>query len=430
LAIDCGYTVSGSDDQESANIEELRARGCNITIRQSYKEIQAIQRANPIDQIIITSALSLDHPHIAFAVENSIPISKRHELINEIVATKNLKVIAVAGTHGKTTTTGLAVWVFKQLGIPISYLIGTNISFGRSGEFNLGSQYFVYECDEFDRNFLNFHPEISLIPSLDYDHPDTYPTEKDYIESFVQFFDQSNSVLAWQDVESNINRVLNLTHMSLQNMLKGKDIYFLDENADNNKMYYSDNTWVKLPGVHLRKNATLIIVMIAMFMKHVDQNGVFKALSEFPGTQRRFEKLKDNFYSDYAHHPVEIQATIQLARELLKPDQKLVIIYQPHQNIRQHQKEIQEGYKTCFEGADRVLWMSTYLSREFSDLEILSPQEILKLASLEKTKKIIISNFEPDTQQLVRQYLANGDLVLAMGAGSIDGWCREVAKAN
>jgi UDP-N-acetylmuramate--alanine ligase len=426
LALDCGYIVSGSDNQESQNITDLRSRGCNITIGQSNTEITALYEVNKIDELIITSALPPRHPHLIFAKDNHIKVSKRHELINQILKEKNLKLIAIAGTHGKTTTTGLLVWVFKQLQIPISYLIGTNVSYGRSGEFTLGSQYFVYECDEFDRNFLNFTPYISLIPSLDYDHPDTYPTEKDYIESFVQFFDQSENVLAWQDVETNINTVLNLTNMSLKNMLKDKEIYFLDETAENNQQYYQNAEWVKLPGVHLRKNATLIIVMIAMFFKEVDQNKVFKALAEFPGTERRFEKVGSNLYSDYAHHPTEIRATIQLARELLIDEQKLVIVYQPHQNIRQHQKDIQEGYNTCFELADEVIWLPTYLSREYSDLAILTPSEILTLSELDTDPKFVIADLDTETSIRIKDHLNKGDMVMCMGAGSIDSWIRSI----
>lgn len=426
LALDCGYIVSGSDNQESQNITDLRSRGCNINIGQSSEEIKALYEVNKIDEMIITSALPTDHPHLLFAKDNNIKVSKRYELINQILKEKNLKLIAIAGTHGKTTTTGLAVWIFKQLGIPISYLIGTNISYGRSGQFTLGSQYFVYECDEFDRNFLNFKPYISLIPSLDYDHPDTYPTEKDYIESFVQFFDQSQNVLAWQDVETNINTILNVTNMSLKNMLKDKEIYFLDETAENNQQYYQNAEWVKLPGIHLRKNATLIIVMLAMFFKEVDQNKVFKALAEFPGTERRFEKVSQNLYSDYAHHPTEIKATIQLAREILKEGQKLVIVYQPHQNIRQHQKDIQLGYADCFELADEVLWLPTYLSREYSDLAILTPVEILTLSGLKDGSKFVISDFDVATIAKIKIHLSFGDFVLCMGAGSIDSWIRSI----
>jgi UDP-N-acetylmuramate--alanine ligase len=178
LALDCGYKVSGSDREMSQNLIELQKRGVQFSLEQSTSEIQAIHDQDPIDWIIHTSALPDLHPHLLFASNNRIRITKRHDLINSILEAKNLKLIAISGTHGKTTTTGMLIWIFKQLEIPVSYLVGSSISYGNSGEYNSGSEYFVYECDEFDRNFLNFKPFLSIIPSLDYDHPDTYPTKK------------------------------------------------------------------------------------------------------------------------------------------------------------------------------------------------------------------------------------------------------------
>src|SRR5690606_5798559 len=109
-----------------------------------------------------------------------IKVAKRDELLARILHEKNLKLIAVAGTHGKTTTTGMMVWLLQQLGVPVSYSVGSTLSFGPSGKFDPKSEYFVYECDEFDRNFLHFHPYLSLITSVGYDHPDIYPTPENY----------------------------------------------------------------------------------------------------------------------------------------------------------------------------------------------------------------------------------------------------------
>src|SRR5690606_35297643 len=115
----------------------------------------------------------------------------------EIIKSKNQKLIAVAGTHGKTTTSGMLVWSFKQLRIPISYSVGSTLGFGPSGQYDNSSQYFVYECDEFDRNFLHFFPELSLITSLDYDHADTYPSPDEYRHAFIRFIEQSSQALMW-----------------------------------------------------------------------------------------------------------------------------------------------------------------------------------------------------------------------------------------
>src|SRR5690606_24799052 len=125
-----------------------------------------------------------DHPELVAARLLGIKIAKRDELLAFILKEKGLKLIAITGTHGKTTTTGMLVWCLQNLGVPISYSVGSTLPFGPSGAFRPDSEYFVYECDEFDRNFLHFEPYLSVITSIEYDHPDTYPTENEYYDAF------------------------------------------------------------------------------------------------------------------------------------------------------------------------------------------------------------------------------------------------------
>jgi UDP-N-acetylmuramate--alanine ligase len=449
LALDCGYTVSGSDREDSQNIQDLKVRGVSIQLVQSQEEISSVHAQNPIDWIIATSALPAEHPHKTFAEQNNIKITKRHELINLILKEKNLKLIAVAGTHGKTTTVGMMVWIFKQLQIPVSYLIGTNISYGRSGEFALGSQYFIYECDEFDRNFLNFEPYLSIIPSLDYDHPDTYKTEKDYSEAFVQFMSQSQCVVSWEVVNNYMQKVYSEQGLGYTKMLDGREIYFLQDDEPNNQEYYMIDRWIKLPGILIRRNALVAMSGLASFC-NMDMDQMLKVVASFPGTQRRFEKLAPNLYSDYGHHPAEIFATLQMAGEVINEEylnqtltfegkllaksgdihkQKLILVYQPHQNIRQHDLEIQQGYGHCFVNVEKVYWLPTYLSREYSDLPILTPQEIIEKSGLKVSPKNTNVEFEvidygEELVKTIKNHVVVGDMVVIMGAGDIDAWGR------
>ena len=443
LALDCGYEVSGSDVLPSKNLVDLQNRGVRISTEQTLNEIEAKHQANPIDWIIHTSALPKDHPHLIFAKTNNIKISKRHELINFILKSKNLKLIAVSGTHGKTTVSGMLVWIFKQLQIPISYLVGTNLSFGKSGEFKLGSSHFVYECDEFDRNFLNYEPFLSIIPSLDYDHPDTYKTDKEYAESFVQFFSQSQNVISWSSSNQYLHQVFDKYNLSFEKMLEGKEIYFIQENEPKNQAYFEDNHIINLPGIHNRRNALLAVLAILHYVSSEPNEKVFEAINSFVGTERRFEKLETNLYTDYGHHPTEIKATLQMAKEILKPDQKLILIYQPHQNIRQYQLDIQEGYINCFHSVDMVYWLPTYLSRE-NELPVLKPLDIitkiqdLSIAEIKlnpdaqsfETDKMIVSKLDQTLAKNIKQHLAAGDLIVCMGAGDIDDWIRIITKKH
>lgn len=393
IALGAGYDVCGSDKSPSLITDELEAAGISISFDQSGEYLQSEHKKAPFDWFIHTAALPDDHPELVLARELGIKTSKRDELLAQIIANKNLKLIAIAGTHGKTTTTSMLVWVMQQLQIPVSYSVGSTLSFAPSGEFNENSQFFVYECDEFDRNFLHFSPEISVITSVDYDHPDTYPTEKSYLDAFHEFGEKSKKVIVWQENSTTFNPK-NLITLS---------------GADQN---------ITIPGKHNRKNATLIIETLKHIPTSANKSEIYQAINSFPGSGRRFEKLADNLYSDYGHHPIEIRATLQMAREL---SDQVVLVYQPHQNVRQH--EIIDQYSAdIFRDANEIYWLPTYLTRENPDLPILTPQQLTKNIDPEK---LHFANLDDNLWQNITTAQKSGKLVLCMGAGTIDGWIRE-----
>lgn len=400
IAHDAGHNVIGSDTEESLMTKELKKRDINISSTQDGSFLMANHHDRPIDWFVYTSALPEDHSELVLARKLGIHTAKRDELLAQIITEKDLKLIAIAGTHGKTTTTGMMVWTLQQLGIPVSYSIGTTIKFGPSGKFDPDSEYFVYECDEFDRNFLNFSPYISLIPSVDYDHPDTYPTKKDYLEAFKKFATQSQHVLTWSDQHAELYR----------DMPQAK---IIDTSNVNEK--------ILLAGEHNRRNATL--VQAALKELNIEKP-TDEILSKFPGTGRRFEKLAENIYSDYGHHPVEIAATLQLAGEISK---HVVLVYQPHQNIRQH--EIRDEYTDQFEKAEKIYWLPTYLAREDPNLPILSPEELIR--KITNKDKVVVAEFNDELWKNILRDQNKGKLILFMGAGKIDGWLRDkLSKTN
>ena len=177
LAQDAGYSVFGSDLAPGAISAALEERKINVSYgEQSGDFLQKVIEENGIDWFVYTSALPEDNAELKLARESGIKCTKRDEFLADLVDRKGLKMIAVAGTHGKTTTTAMIIWALKQLGIPASYLVGTTLSWDDSGKYQPESQYFIYEADEYDRNFLMYHPYISAITCIDYDHPDIYPT--------------------------------------------------------------------------------------------------------------------------------------------------------------------------------------------------------------------------------------------------------------
>ncbi len=394
IAHDAGYSVVGSDRETGLMTEKLQARGIQVHIGQDGSFLQATHDVQPIDWFVYTAALPPTHAELTLATQLGVKVAKRDELLAHIINEKKLKLIAVTGTHGKTTATGMFVWALQQLKVPVSYSIGTTIGFGPSGQFDPQSEYFVYECDEFDRNFLHFSPYLSIITSLDYDHPDTYPTETDYQKAFAQFASQSRHVFAWNDQRPEVFNGL-------------PQVSLLDTSQINQTIGVS--------GLYNRRNATLVQTAIKYLGFTQDTTDV---ISRFPGTDRRFEKLADNLYSDYGHHPVEIAATLQLAREL---SNHVILIYQPHQNIRQH--EIRDDYTDQFELAEEIYWLPTYLSREDPKLAILKPEELIQ--HITNKQHVHVADFNDELWGIIQAARDEDKLVLGMGAGAIDGWLRE-----
>lgn len=400
IARDVGHSVVGSDLDETLITDELRLEGVEVNIGQDGSFLRAYHQEKPIDWFIYTTALPQDHPELLAARELGIRISQRDEFLAYVIQEKGLKLIAIAGTHGKTTTTGMAVWTLQNLGIHISYSVGATLSFGPSGKYDPASEYFVYECDEFNHNFLHFYPHLALITSVDYDHPDTYPDESSYKDAFGKFISQSAHTIMWQ---------------------KDAD-YLKTDGAKKWLLQDGDVLPVSLAGAHNRRNASLVVKAIE-YLKITDQNKVIDALNSFPGTNRRFEKIADNLYTDYGHHPTEIAATLQLAKEL---SDHVVLVYQPHQNRRQHQ--IAGLYNDQFELADTVYWLPTYLSREDPDQPILQPEDLIK--NLTNKQSVAVSELNDDLKNKIQDAINSGKLVVCMGAGNIDAWVRKNFTAN
>lgn len=400
IAHDAGYTVSGSDIASSPMTEQLGSRGISVTIGQEGSQIAAVHAATPIDWLVYSSAITAGHPELAFAVEHGIKATKRDELLAAIIQEKNLKLIAVAGTHGKTTTTGMLVWAFHCLGKPLSYSVGTALSFAPSGRYDAKSQYFVYECDEYDRNFLSFRPFLSLITALDYDHPDTYSTPEDYMSAFANFMSRSSHNLIWEK-----------DYQKIPALGPGVSCEIFDSAA-------VDLSAFELAGTHVRQDAFLVHQTINKLFPDIDQTTVAQAINTFPGTARRFEKLADNLYSDYGHHPAEIAATLELTREI---SDHVVLVYQPHQNLRQHQ--LREEYTDQFELAEEIYWLPTYLSREDSTLPILTPEDLTR--NLTHPASLHLAQLDDELWNSIQAARANNKLVIVMGAGDIDAWARQ-----
>jgi UDP-N-acetylmuramate--alanine ligase len=313
--------------------------------------------------------------------------------------------IAIAGTHGKTTTTAMAIWLFKQLKIPISYSVAGAISFGEAAHLHPESKYFVYEADEFDRNFLSFQPRLSLITGVDWDHPDIYPTRKEYYQAFRDFLSQSQHVVMWDgDAER-----LQLTPTKQQLVLDEED-HDINERLHLSGHVNRLDAWLVAHAVH-----TITKKPLDVLLKHLDA---------FPGVGRRFEMLVPGLVTDYAHTAPKIRGALQAAYEVAGDD--VVVVYEGLHNTRQH--FMKEDLRHLFDGVKQLYIVPSYLAREDPNLPILQPKDLRELMDPLIQSRTKAARLDDSLRQNIQQHLAKDDLVLCItagGGGSLDEWLRK-----
>ncbi len=397
MAKDAGMMVFGSDQAAGAITNELTNAGINLCLgEQDGSFLQARAKNEGVDWFVYTSALPEDHPELVLAKKLKLKISKRDEFISFLIKKLKLKLVAIAGTHGKTTTSAMIVWGAKQLGLPLSYLIGTTLPFAEAGHYEPGSEYFVYEADEYDRNFLAYHPWLAVIPTVTYDHPDIYPTEQEYQDAFRQFEAQSEQIIRGDEIAAGVT----------------------------------------LAGEARRYDATLAIDALARMIPAKrglkrfcsSHKQILNAINSFPGVGRRFEQVSEGYYSDYAHHPEEVVATVEIAREEAeRRDLKgVVAVYEPHQNIRQ--SELAADYANAFDGVTKVYWLPTYLTREDPKRKVLTPSDFI--TKLDNKKVAEPAELDDKLAAELKKWHNKGYLVLLMSAGPADLWLRKLVYAG
>ncbi len=416
IALQAGWEVSGSDKTTSSYIDYLKKVGIkDIYINQSYEQIAKVHAEHPIDWLVYSSALPIEQPNapeIRFAEENAIRHSKRNEFINHIIAERKLSLVAIAGTHGKTTTTALVVWLCSQHKIPLSYLLPAKTSFAPMGHCQNNSQFFVIEADEFDRNFLSFSPWLSVITGVSWDHHEIYPSRESYKQAFIDFIGQSEQTLIWQTDADYLG--LDNTKFAVQ---------------DENKPQIDK---ILLKGRYNRYDGWMALqVMLRICDLPIEQ--LIASINLFPGLSRRMEEIIPGLYSDYAHTPEKIRAAMSVAKEIAQISGKnIVIVYEPLTNRRQHY--MINDYKDCFDGANQVYWLPSYLAREDPSQRILPPSELITHLPDPTIATPALKN--QNLKIIINDHLSRGDMVVAMSGGggdSLDDWLRKnfyTAKTN
>ncbi|MBI3486376.1 UDP-N-acetylmuramate--L-alanine ligase [Candidatus Daviesbacteria bacterium] len=360
-----------------------------------------------LDLLIITPAiLSLDpeNEELIEAKKLSIPILTWHEFLAKYLM-KDKFIIAVCGTHGKSTTTGMIAEILEDSGLDPSVVLGAIVP-RWNANFRVGeSKYFIIEADEFNDNFLNFHPEISIITSIEFDHPEYFKNFEDYKHSFRKFLSQTSQTIFANLSDAGVRETLVSDKAS-------KDFHF-PEIIDYSKSLEIDLP-LKLVGNHNFQNA-LAAFQVGLAIG-LDASAIKTSLMNFVGIGRRFEYLGDykkaHIYSDFGHHPTEIKVTLKAAREKF-PKNKIYVVFQPHMFSRT--KVLFNDFVSVLKQAlvDKIFILDIYPSREI-DNGLVSAKDLVK--AIDKPN-IIYSSSASNLLSEIKSNLQKDDIIFFLGAG-------------
>lgn len=410
-----GNNILGYDRTPTALTEELAAEGMDI----KYEDDPFHIASRHIDMVIYTPAIGDDNRILQYARENALVVKKRSEVLGLITSQK--KTIAVAGTHGKTTTSGMIAHILTKSNIGCSaFLGGISNNYHTNCLINPDSDYVVVEADEYDRSFLQLSPYMSVITSVEADHLDVYGTLSEVEKAFACFADKTDKS-GKLFVKDTLCERIAFEHKSLSySLLEQTDYHVANIRVSKGKYYFDFYTPEKVyydmqmtyPGRHNIENAVVALAVACSL--GVGEYEMRAALSSFSGMKRRFDlRLKTDstiYYDDYAHHPQEIDATIASLRELY-PDKRLCGVFQPH--LYSRTKDFADEFAKSLEQLDDVILLPIYPAREEPIAGVSSKMILHKINKMDK--------YCVDKSQLFPLLEAlNPELLVTMGAGDID----------
>ncbi len=421
------FDVSGSDISEGANTRRLRDMGVNISIGHNADHISGM------DVVVVSSAVDESNPEVMAAKAQKIPVIPRAAMLGELMQLQ--RGIAIAGTHGKTTTTSLVASLLAEGGLDPTFVIGGRLnSAGTNARLGHG-EYLVAEADESDASFLHLHPFMSVVTNIDADHLSTYGGDFSVLkQAFIDFIHNipfyGVAIMCVDDPV--VREILPHIHKPVVTYgtgstadLRASNIVQQENRTSFTVSLHDRQDWLQLtvnqPGKHNVLNA-LAAIAVAHELG-VDDNAIVKALEEFGGISRRFQINGDVvvnggnvlFIDDYAHHPREIAVTLEAARDGW-PDRRLVVVFQPHRYSRTH--ELLDDFAAVFSDQDPLIVTEVYAAGESA----ISGADGRALCRTIRARGLTNPVFVEDVDKLpgvLRGMLKDGDLLLTLGAGNI-----------
>jgi UDP-N-acetylmuramate--alanine ligase len=427
VLLQMGYTVSGSDRTASPLSASLQAEGVRFMLGHNPDNILGA------DLVIRSSAVSEDNPEVQAARTASIPVFKRADFLSQLMDGR--LGIAVAGTHGKTTTTAMIAWTLVSLGQDPTFIVGgvlknmaTNAQAGKGLAF-------VIEADEYDRMFLGLTPRMAVITNIEHDHPDIYPTPQDYQQAFGEFIKRlpaDGTLIACADDEGSSSLLRGSAQSELLTLSYGfsPSADYQARQARPNELggftfdaYYCEadcsltllaKVALQVPGIHNVRNALAALAVTHLLGLPVE--GAARALEMYSGTGRRFEVRGEpggiTVIDDYAHHPTEIHTTLEAARARY-PGKRIWAVWQPHTYSRT--QALLSDFARAFTDADKVIVTEVYAARE--PISSFSAAEVVR--NMLHPAAEFIPSLPAVTAHLLT-HLKPGDVLMVFSAGDAD----------
>ncbi len=426
VCLNLGYVVTGSDIRVNPTVRRLRTLGAAIQVGHDVNHVEG-------SNVVVTStAIGAGNPEVDFAREHRIPIIPRAEMLAELMRMQFG--IAIAGTHGKTTTTSLAAAILTEGGLDPTFVIGGLLkqvgSNARLGE----SKYLIAEADESDASFLHLTPMMSVITNIDEDHMETYQGDYQVLENtFVEFIHRlpfyGMAVLCIDD-ENIQNMMPKLSRkVFTYGFSEGADVHGYDVQANGLSMRFkvkafeleSFEVLLTQPGEHNVLNALAAITIAIELNVEIDK--IQSALAKFGGVGRRFEVTEQRLIGgktitlvdDYGHHPTELEATLKTARNSY-PDKRLVLVFQPHRYSRT--RDMFDEFVQALKEPDLLVLTEVYPAGE-APLAAFDSKSLLKSLRMQGKTNLVHAETLEDLDAIAENVLLDDDLVLIMGAGDI-----------
>jgi UDP-N-acetylmuramate--alanine ligase len=410
-----GYRVTGSDSTASDQTAALKAEGIPVGI--GHSQLQAAANAA---LVVVTAAVRGDNPEVYAAQSSGIPIVKRAKLLGLLANAK--KCIAVAGTHGKSTTSGMIATALLHLGAEPSYAIGAVLAATGTNAAPGNGEVFVVEADEYDYSFLWLRPDIAVVTNIEYDHPDLFEDQDTYDRAFGDFYNMfrpgGTLITSVDDPGARRNLEWIWPHTKLVLFGEGAAAdWRLQSTANGSRVVDPAGELhelrLSLPGKHNALNAIAAAAAVSTLGYGPEES--VSAVSNYRGVGRRFETKGEEsgvtVIDDYAHHPSELQVTLRAARERFG-DRRIWAVFQPHTYSRT--KALMEDFRLSFVAADKIVILDIYASRETDSLGVSSADLIRLLPN-----GTLAGGLPADTVDLLSNQVRAGDVVLTLGAGDI-----------